>query len=132
MLHYLLDYGAYLLGAALWILIKAKKLKEMGDANPNPDIVFSWNKYVSKEYINFIILLLGGIALVLFAPAMIGGATVDIKSTEGAVVASMALQTLLAPFEFLMGLAGPSALLNFFGSYEKTLLNRVGVNNKEQ
>lgn len=132
MLHYLLDYSAYLLGAVLWILIKAKKLKELGEANPDPTIAFNWNKYVSKEYINFIILLLGGIALVVFAPALIGGTTVDIKSTEGAVVASMALQTLLAPFEFLMGLAGPSALLNFFGSYEKTLLNRVGVRENNQ
>lgn len=129
MLHYLLDYGAFLLGAAIYILSKAKKLKEMGEANPDPNVAFSWIKFRDKEYINLAILLLGGIALIIFAPMMIGGATVDIKSTEGTVIATIALQTLLAPFYFLTGLSGPVALLNYFGSYEKTLFNRIGVKN---
>lgn len=132
MLHYLLDYGAFLLGSILYILVKAKKLKELGEANPDPNVWFSWNKFLNKESINLAILLIGGIALVIFAPLLIGGATVDIKSTQGAVIATMALQTLLAPFLFLMGLSGPSALLNYFGSYEKTLLNRMGVDNSKQ
>jgi hypothetical protein len=129
MLHYLLDYASFLLGALLYVLVKAKKLKEMAEANPDPKIAFGWAKFLDKEYINLVILLFGGIALVVFTPMMIGGATVDFKSTEGAVIATVALSTLLAPFCFLMGLAGPSALLNYFGSYEKTLFNRVGVNN---
>jgi hypothetical protein len=131
MLHYLLDYGAFQLGAIMYILLKAKKLKELGEANPDPNVAFNWTKFRDKESINIAILLLGGIALVIFTPLLIGGATVDIKSTDGGVVATLALQTLLAPFYFLMGLAGPSALLNYFGSYEKTLLNRMGVDPKQ-
>lgn len=127
MLHYLLDYGAFLLGGALYVLMKAKKLKEIAEANPDPKVAFSWTKFRDKEAINLAILLIGGIALVIFAPALIGGATVDIKSTEGSVIATITLQTLLAPFYFLTALAGPSALLNYFGTYEKTLLNRMGV-----
>lgn len=132
MLHYLLDYGAFILGAAMYVLVKAKKLKELGEANPDPNVCFSWRKFADKEYINLAILLLGGIALVVFTPMLIGGATVDIKSTEGAVITTLALQTLLAPFLFLMGLSGPSALLNYFGTYEKTLLNRMGVDSNKQ
>lgn len=126
---YVVDYGAFLLGCVLYILGKAQKLKELGDANPDPQVAFSWPKMFGKEYINFIRLLLGGVALVLFGPMLIGGATVDIKSTEGTIITTLAMQSLLAPFCFLMGFAGNSALFNFFGKYEKTLLNRVGVDN---
>jgi len=128
---YLIDYGAFLLGCVIYILRKAQKLKELGEANPNPNVSFSWAKFIDKEYINFVTVLLGGIALVFFAPLLMGGATVDIKSTEGAVVATLSMSTLLAPFSFLIGLAGPSALFSYFGKYEKTLLNRVGVDNNQ-
>lgn len=127
MLHYLLDYGAFLLGVTLYVLMKAKKLKEIAEANPDPKVAFSWAKFRKKESINLAILLIGGIALVIFTPALIGAATVDIKSTEGVVIATIAIQTLLAPFYFLIALSGPSALLNYFGAYEKTLFNRMGV-----
>lgn len=128
MLHYLLDYGAFLLGGTLYVLMKAKKLKEIAEANPDPKVAFNWSKFGDKEAINLAILLIGGIALVVFTPKLIGGATVDIKSTEGAIITTITLQQLLAPFYFLTAMAGPSALLNYFGTYEKTLLNRMGVN----
>ena len=102
-------------------------MKELADANPDPKVAFNWRKMWDKEYINVFMLLLGGVALIIFAPHLIGGATVDIKSTEGAVITTLALQSILDPFYFLVGLAGPSALFNFFGKYEKTLFNRVGV-----
>ena len=127
MLHYLLDYGAFLLGCTLYVLMKAKKLKEIAEANPDPKVAFSWIKFRDKESINLAILLIGGVALIIFAAMMIGGATVDIKSTDGAVITTITLQTLLAPFYFLTALAGTSALLNYFGTYEKTLLPRMGV-----
>jgi hypothetical protein len=127
MIDYLFDYGWFLLGGVLYVLVKVKKLKELGDANPDPNIAFSWKKFIDKEYINFMILLIGGIALVVFAPMLIGGATVDVKSTDGIVVTTLTLSGILAPMCFLIGMAGPSTLLNLFGTYEKTLLNRVGV-----
>lgn len=127
MLHYLLDYGAFLLGASLHILGKMQKFKELAESNPDPNVVFSYKVMFSKEWINIARLLIGGIGLILFMPTLIGGATVDIKNTEGAVIANLAIQTILAPSYFLVAIAGNSALFGFFGKYEKTLLNRVGV-----
>jgi hypothetical protein len=127
MLHYLYDYGSFLLGAALYILAKMQKYKEMAEANPNPNVKSSWKAMFNKEVINFIRLLLGGVALVIFLPMLIGGATVDFKSVEGQVITTLTLQSLLIPMYFFVGYAGNSALFAFFGKYEKTLLNRVGV-----
>lgn len=127
MLHYLYDYGAFLLGAVLYILGKMQKYKEMADLNPNPQIVASWKVMFNKEYINYTRLLVGGVALIIFLPKLIGGATVDIKSVEGQVMTTLTLQSLLVPFYFFVGYAGNSALFNLFGKYEKTLLNRIGV-----
>ena len=62
MLHYLLDYASFLLGALLYVLVKAKKLKEMAEANPDPKKAFGWAKFLDKEYINLVILLFVGIA----------------------------------------------------------------------
>lgn len=131
MLHYLLDYGSFALGAFLHILGKMQKYKELAEANPNPDVVFNHKTMFSKEWINITRLMIGGIALIIFMPMLIGGASVDIKSTEGQVIANLALQTVLAPFYFFVAYAGNSALFSLFGKYEKTLLNRVGVNDKE-
>ena len=49
MLHYLLDYASFLLGALLYVLVKAKKLKERAEANPDPKIAFGWAKFLDKE-----------------------------------------------------------------------------------
>jgi hypothetical protein len=127
MIQYILGYGVFLLGSAIFVLAKAQKLKQIAEANPDPKVSFSWRKMWDKEYINVIMVLLGGIALIIFAPHLIGGATVDIKSTEGTVITTLELQSILDPFYFLVGLAGPSALFGFFGRYEKTLFNRVGL-----
>lgn len=127
MLQYFLDYGCFLLGCVLYLLGKIKEYKQMADANPDPNIVHSNKKLLSDEWINIAQLLIGGVALIIFAPKLIGGISVDIKNVSGQVVANVAMQTLLMPFYFLMGYAGNSALFSFFGKYKKTLLNQVGV-----
>lgn len=132
MLHYLLDYGTFLLGAFLHILGKMQKFKEMAEANPDPKIIFNVKTMYRKEWINITRLLIGGIALIIFMPMLIGGASVDIKSVEGQVITTLTLQTLLAPFYFFVAYAGNSALFSLFGKYEKTLLNRVGVSDNNQ
>ncbi len=132
MIHYLFGYGCFLLGVLIYILMKAQKLRELGEANPDPRVSFGWRKFFNKEYINCIMLLLGGVALVVFAPSLVGGAMVDVKSSEGAVVTTVSMQSILDPFYFLTGLAGPSALFSLFGKYEKTLLNKIGVDPSKQ
>lgn len=127
MISYLIDYGSFLLGAALYILGKISEFKQMAEANPDPKIVYDFRHLVSKEWINFTRLLLGGVALIIFLPMLIGGATVDIKSTEGVIIATLSLEALLRPFYFFVAYSGLSALLSVFGKYKKTLLSRVGV-----
>lgn len=127
---YLFGYGSFLLGAVLYVLAKIQEFKEMADSNPNPTINFSTKKMFSKEWINFTRLLIGGIALVLFMPMLVGGTMVDIKNTEGAIVTTLSMETLLIPFYFFVGYSGNSALFALFGKYKKTLLNKVGVEDK--
>lgn len=127
MFHYFIDYGAFLLGAVLYVLAKIQEFKEMAEANPDPKIVYNTKHLFEKEWINFARLLIGGIALVIFMPMLIGGASVDIKSTEGAIITNLEMKTILAPFYFLVGYSGLSGLFAIFGKYKKTLLNRVGV-----
>jgi len=128
MLHYLLDYGAFLLGSVLYVLGKIGDYKEMAKANPDPKIVYDTKHFMNEEWINFARLIIGGVALVIFMPMLIGGANVDIKSTEGVVITNLEMKTLLAPFYFLVGYSGSSGLFAILGKYKKTLLNRVGVN----
>lgn len=127
MIHYILDYGAFLLGSVLYILGKIQEYKLMAKANPNPKVIYDTKHFLSDEWINFARLIIGGIALVIFMPMLIGGASVDIKSTEGAIITNLEMKTLLAPFYFLVGYSGSSGLFAIFGKYKKTLLNRVGV-----
>lgn len=130
MWHYLIDYGAFLLGAILSILGTIQDYKKMAEANPDPKIIYDAKHLLDKEWVNLARLLIGGIALVLFMPMLIGGITVDIKNTSGNVVTTLAMATVLTPFYFLIGYAGLTGLLAVFGKYKSTLLNQVGVDDK--
>lgn len=127
MWHYLIDYGSFLLGAVLYILGKVQEFKEMADSNPDPKVIYGTGRMLSKEWVNLTRLLIGGVALVIFMPMLIGGTTVDIKNTSGNVVTTLTMATVLTPFYFLVGYAGLSGLLAVFGKYKKTLLHQVGV-----
>lgn len=130
MLHYLLDYGSYLLGGILYILGKIEDYKKMAKANPDPKVVYNTKHFLSDEWVNLTRLMIAGVGLVIFMPMLIGGASVDIKSTDGVVIANLDMKTLLAPFYFLTAFSGTSGVLGVFGKYKKTLLNRVGVDNE--
>jgi len=125
MLNYFLGYGAFVLGSVLYLLSKIRDFKKQ--AKPIPGMEFSYKQFWSDELINIIQLYVGGIALVIFLPMMIGGATVDIKSTSGAVITSLALKATLIPMYFILGWSGNSALFSLFGKYKKTFLNQLGV-----
>jgi hypothetical protein len=127
MIQYILGYGCFLLGAVLYILGKIQEYQQMADANPNPRVIFSTKDMFRKEIINLLRLLIGGIALVIFMPKLAGGTTVDFKNVSGQVVTTVAFQTLLLPFYFIVGYSGNSALFTLFGKYKKTLFNQVGV-----
>lgn len=127
MIHYLLDYGAFVLGFILHVLGKIREYKQMAKANPDPKIVYDKRHFIEDEWVNFAYVLVGGIGLVIFMPILIGGASVDFKSAEGSVIANIEIKTLLAPFYFLIGYSGSSGVFAILGKYKKTLFNRVGV-----
>jgi hypothetical protein len=127
MVHYLLNYGCFLLGCVLYLLGKIKEYKAMAEANPDPKIIYSTRNLIDKEWINLAQLFIGGIALIIFTPMLTGGVVVDVKNVSGNVVTSLSMQTVLMPFYFFVGYSGNSALFSYFGKYKKTLLNQVGV-----
>lgn len=127
MIHYLLDYGCYSLGVLLYLLGKVKEYKAMAKANPDPKVVYDTRHFISDEWINFAQISIYGVALVVFMPMLIGGATVDVKSAEGVVITNIDMKTLLAPFYFVTGIAGSSGVMAIFGKYKRTLYGRVGV-----
>ena len=127
MIHYVLDYGCFALGVILYMLGKIQDYKAMAKANPDPKVVYDIKHFMEDELVNFVRIIIGGIALVAFTPMLTGGASVDIKSTEGVTIANVEMKTLLMPFYFLVGYSGSSGLFAFFGKYKKTLFNRVGV-----
>lgn len=130
MLTYALGYGAFLFGVVLYILAKIQEFRQMADANPDPKINYSTKALFNKEWVNFTRLLIGGLALVVFLPMLIGEQTVELKSQAGNVLATFALKSALVPMYFFIGYSGNSVLFAIFGKYKKTLLERVGVDDK--
>lgn len=125
LLHYVLDYGCFALGAILYILSKIQEYKDMADANPDPKITYSAKKFLNKEAINFVRLFIGGFALIIFSPMLVGGAVVDVKNADGAVMFSISMKTALMPLYFTIGLGGTALLFSVLGRYKKTLLSKL-------
>lgn len=127
MLSYILGYCAFVLGSLIYLIGKAKEYKKMAKLNPDPKVIYSTRRFISEEWLNFAQFYLGGIALVIFTPMLIGGAVVEVKSSTGVAIGSFALKSVLTPMYFLIGMAGNSALFAYFGKYKKTILGTVGV-----
>lgn len=125
-----MDYGLFLLGAILSILGVVQDYKKMAEANPDPKIIYNARHFLDKEWVNLARLLIGGVALVIIMPMVVGGTAVDIKNTSGNVVTTLTMAAVLTPFYFLVGYAGLTGLLAVFGKYKSTLLNQVGVDDK--
>ena len=128
MINLLVGFGAFVFGSILYLLSKIKEYKLMAEANTNPSVVYSLKNFLNKEWINILQLYIGGAALVVFLPMLIGGATVDIKTSSGSVLSTFALKAILIPMYFILGYSGNSAVFNVFGKYKKTLLDPIGGN----
>lgn len=128
MINFLVGFGAFVFGSILYLLSKIKEYKLMAEANTNPSVVYSLKNFLNKEWINILQLYIGGAALVVFLPMLIGGATVDIKTSSGSVLSTFALKAVLIPMYFILGYSGNSAVFNVFGKYKKTLLDPIGGN----
>lgn len=127
MIHnFLIGYAAYLLGFVLYILGKVDEYKRTAKSIPNPTVKFSMRKFWDEEWINMVRLLVGGVALVIFAPKLFASAhAVDVINSNGEKVTSLLMASILPFIYFLLALSGSSAVFNFFGKYKKTLIDPI-------
>ncbi len=127
MLHYFLDYGCFLLGSALYVLGKCAEYKKLAKQHPDQSVNFNLNDFFNEEWINLTRFYIGGVALIIFMPMLIGDGFVELKGADGAVLLSLELKEALMPFYFLTAYGGNSALFAVFGKYKTTFMNKVGV-----
>lgn len=127
-LQFLVNLAAFSFGSSFYLISKVKDYKAMADANTNPNVKYSAKEFLNKEALNLVQLYLGGIAIILFLPKLIGGATVDIKNMDGSVLWNFTLKEVLTPIYFFIGFAGNSAIFSILGKYKKELLNPIGGN----
>lgn len=125
-LNYTLGYVAFLFGMLIYLLGKINEYKKLAKAHPNPLVNFSLSKLWSSEWANVIQVLLGGLALVIFLPMLIGNYQVDFKSSSGAIIATVNLKAVLIPLYFFIGYSGNSAVFMILGKYKKELISKIG------
>jgi hypothetical protein len=130
MINYVYGYIAFVFGSLFYILIKIRDYKAAAKANPSPTVKYSLRSLIEEEWVNIALMYLGGIALVWLFPKLIGGATVEIKTANNILLTAMSLKAACIPIYFFFGYSGNSALFAFFGQYKKTLLSKVGVEDK--
>lgn len=128
MIQYIIGFLIFFFGSLFYLLSKIKDYKALAEANTNSDVNFSFKTFIKKESLNLIQLYLGGLAIVIFLPYIIGGATVELKSANGGVISNFEVKEVLMPMYFMIGWAGNSAIINIFGKYKKTLLDPIGGN----
>ncbi len=125
--NYVLGYAAFIGGMLMYLLSKIADYKKTAKSNPNPALKFSMKEFWSDEWINLVQLLVAGIALVIFLPMLVGGGTIDMKTSSGTTYATFALKQALIPAYFFIAYSGNSAVFAIFGKYKKTFLNQLGV-----
>lgn len=128
-LNYLFAYGAYLLGAGLFLLDVIGKYQKIADANPDKTIVFNGKVFWKKEWINIArILLLGVATMILLIPLQ--GINVDFKNAAGNVMFSTSVKVILMPLYLIFGWSGGKATLALAGRYKQQLYEQVGITEK--
>jgi hypothetical protein len=127
-LNYFLGFAAFMFGMIIHILGKVQEFKSMAEANQDPKVVFSYKKLLDKEWINMVRAILGGIAIIVFLPMLIGDYKTQFLKEDGTVMFTMNLKALLIPLYFFIGYSGSSAIFNILGKYKKDLLANIGGN----
>ena len=127
MIQTLIGFAAFIFGSLIYLLSKIKEYKALAD-NHSGDVVFSFKKFLSKEWINLAQLYLGGLAIVIGLPMLAGGINVNLNNSAGALMVTFTLKEALIPMYFLIGFGGNSVVNSIFGKYKKTLLEPIGGN----
>lgn len=126
-LLYLAQYGAYILGALIYLLDQVKRYEDIANANPDPTITASRKSFWSKEKWTIIQIILLGIVSVLTIPALFGGNTFALQKADGSTAWSIPLKAALIPVQIVIGWTGGRAMLALLGKTKAELYKKVGI-----
>jgi hypothetical protein len=125
MVHFVTAFAPFLFGIWLHLLMKIRDYKSVAELNPDPNVKYDLKEFISKELLNYAILISSGIAMILYFPGFFSGHQVEIKNGEGKIIAEMGADLFRAPLYFLTGMSGSTAVLGIFGKYKKVLFKQV-------
>jgi hypothetical protein len=131
-LNYLLSFGAYSLGALIYILDQIKKYQDVAETSPDPKITYQKKNFWQKEKVNVIQIGLYGIVSVIFLPYILGGSAIQLASSSGSVIWSLPMQTALIPAQIIIGWSGGRAVIAFMGNSKKELYKKVGITDADE
>jgi hypothetical protein len=126
-LEYLTSYGAYVLGAFVYILDIIKKYRMLADASPNPAAVYSSKIFWKKENINVIQIFLYGVISTIILPRLFGGSIISIQNDSGAEIYSVPMRAALIPIQIILGWTGGRLVLAAMGRSKGELYRKIGV-----
>ena len=129
-LLYLGQYGAYILGALIFILDQVKKYEEIANANPDPNIIYHKKSFWAKEKWSIIQMALLGIVSVIMLPALFGGSTFELHRSTGELSWSVPMKAALIPLQCVVGWSGGRMILAFMGKTKEELYKKVGIEEK--
>jgi len=129
--NYLMSYGAYLLGAAIFILDQIKKFQEIADTSPK-DVTYKRKTFWEKEKYNVIQIALIGIVSVLLVPKMFGDNTIAILKEDGTTSYSIPMKAALIPIQIIIGWTGGRIMLAILGRSKKELYKKVGLDETKE
>lgn len=126
-LSYLANYGAYILGALIFILDQVKKYEDIANANPDPNIIMSRKSFWVKEKWTIIQIALLGLVSIIMLPALFGGSTFALQKSDGTTAWSVPMKAALIPVQIIIGWTGGRAILAFMGKTKGELYKKVGI-----
>lgn len=126
-LLYLAQYGAYLLGALIFLLDQIKKYEDVANSNPDPTIVMSKKSFWAKEKWTILQIILLGVVSVLIIPALFGGSTFSLQKSDGTTAWSVPMKAALIPVQIVIGWTGGRAMLALLGKTKAELYKKTGI-----
>lgn len=126
-LLYLGQYGAYILGALIFILDQVKKYEDIANANPDPNVVYNKKSFWAKEKWTILQIVLLGIVSALMLPTLFGGSTFAVQKADGTIAWSVPMKAALMPIQIVVGWSGGRMILAFMGKTKGELYKKVGI-----
>lgn len=131
-LLYLGQYGAYILGALIFILDQVKKYEDVANANPDPTITYVKKSFWAKEKWTIIQIALLGVVSVIFLPTIFGGSTFAVQKSTGETAWSIPMKAAIIPVQVIIGWSGGRLILAFMGKTKGELYKKVGIEDDKQ